>query len=155
MTVRVRVPLGTLTPTEVRTVRMLADGMTVNEIATRDHTSASSCSMRIRRAATRIGLTGVTHTRLVLECMRRGLLAEPGKPGMPVAPRSWKGQGACSLVIEVTNAGDREVNLWIADPSDGPSVLLSAEQARAIGADLIRRGDLIGPRPVKPNGARP
>jgi DNA-binding CsgD family transcriptional regulator len=149
------VPLGTLTPTEVRTIRMLADGMTVAAIAKHDHMSSTGCSMRIIRAARRLGLHGVTHVRLVVECLRRGLLDEPGKPGMPVLPRSWHGLNDNTLVIEVTNANDAVVNLWVAAPNDGPSVLLSADQARAVGADLIRRGDLIKPRPVQPIGERP
>lgn len=57
--------------------------------------------------------------------------------------RTWRGLGRTSLVVEVVESNDECIQLWIADPDDGPSVEISPAEAREVAADLIARADLI------------
>lgn len=77
--------------------------------------------------------------------------------GDRVIERYYEGATGNGLVVEHTERGDGYVELWVAAPTDGPSVRIAAEQCRTLAADLVRRADLIdsaAPRPLLPSSWR-
>ncbi|GLZ34844.1 hypothetical protein Lesp02_70310 [Lentzea sp. NBRC 105346] len=69
----------------------------------------------------------------------------------PIEGRTWTGRAtnntvaANSLVLEETSRDDEAINVWVAAPDDGPSVQLTAAQARELSRDLVKRADRIDP----------
>jgi len=61
-----------VTEAELEVIRMLADGLTVSQVATRLNVTPQAVSMRLARAA--LALDTRTTTQTVVECVRRGLL---------------------------------------------------------------------------------
>ena len=61
-----------LTPKEIETLRMLAAGLTPQQIAAREYAGGTAISNRIARAAVKLGTTTTTHTVVVALC--RGYL---------------------------------------------------------------------------------
>jgi DNA-binding CsgD family transcriptional regulator len=72
-----KVPPGTITEREQQMIRMLVDGKTCRQIARVLSLQPNSVSMQFGRAAARIGIPGATRVHLAVECLRRGLLADP------------------------------------------------------------------------------
>lgn len=66
------VPPNPLTDKEVETLRMLAAGLTPQQIAARDYVEGTAVSNRVARAAVKLGTKTTTHTVVVALC--RGYL---------------------------------------------------------------------------------
>jgi hypothetical protein len=60
-----------------------------------------------------------------------------------VPAQTWKAGIGRAFVAEETKPDDQFVNVWIADPTDGPTARLTATQARQIAANLLRRANLL------------
>jgi DNA-binding NarL/FixJ family response regulator len=70
-------------------------------------------------------------------------MSEPhGVPGVTIAGATSTGQRA--LVVEPVSPGDEVVSVWIADPDDGPSVLLDTARLDVLIADLTQRRAFLG-----------
>lgn len=64
---------------------------------------------------------------------------------------SWKSErNDNSIVIEVPEPGDTHVEMWIAEPIDGPSAFITPAQAREVAENLIARADAIDPDGAQP-----
>lgn len=63
----------------------------------------------------------------------------------PIPGQMWKHDGLLlhTLTIEETVPGDDVVQVWIGDPSDGPSVMLSPDKADEIADSLKARAALL------------
>lgn len=59
--------------------------------------------------------------------------------------RTWPLANGHKLTVEEATPGDTAVQLWAATPEEQPGVFLTAEQARALSRDLVKRADRIDP----------
>jgi hypothetical protein len=68
-----------------------------------------------------------------------GAPAEPAVPALTLLERA----SGRSLVVEGSNPGDIDVEMWVADPDDGRSVLLTLAQVRVLHRALADRLELL------------
>lgn len=63
----------------------------------------------------------------------------------PIPGQTWKHDGLLLhyLTIEETSPGDDVVQVWIGDPDDGPTVMLSPDKADEIADSLKARAALM------------
>lgn len=68
------IPPNPLTPVEIEALRMLAAGLTHQEIAERERVGSTAITNRINRASRKLGTVTTVHT--VVVALRRGYLKD-------------------------------------------------------------------------------
>ena len=101
---RARQP-GQLTELEVDTIRLLADGLNVQQIAARECVTGTAISMRLNRSAVVLGFDYTTAAGLVAHCLRTGVLVDQDQLEQQRATRRARAVDAVRTVLHERRLG--------------------------------------------------